>query len=447
VSVPTPPTVLRRERAIRHTVAASAGAKAFSVACTLIQVPIALHYLGTEAYGFWVTLFSIVVILNFVDFGLGVGMQHTMARSYGGDDMDSMRRVFWTGAAVLGLLGVAVLAVGLPLAFIVSWPDVFHIRDPILRGETGAALAVAIAAFVVALPFNAVARLAAAAQRGWIHAGWIAAGSALSLGLVAMAAFGRWGFLWFLLASLLVPFFQGLGLFVHLLKVLNWGLRPTALAPASEVRVILRSSMYFAFPQLGLALVQSIPPLAISIAASSSAVTGYTLLMRLFSPFQQGQIILLSPVWPAYTEAHAREDHAWVSRTFWRTLAALGILSAGVAGVAWQSQALLRLWIGPSANYTDRRLAALTAAWCILQMAAQPFIYYLVGVGRLHRLAWAATPGLLASAAALIWGFGKGTVNGVLEAGAAGLALGLLPPVIWEALRTLRSHEGAIPSR
>jgi len=83
VSVASTQPASRRERAIRLTVAASVGAKGFSIACTLVQVPLALHYLGAEAYGFWVTLFSIMLVLNFVDFGLGVGMQHAMARAYG----------------------------------------------------------------------------------------------------------------------------------------------------------------------------------------------------------------------------------------------------------------------------------------------------------------------------------------------------------------------------
>lgn len=438
MSVPTPPNVLRRERAIRLTVAASVGAKAVSGTCTLVQVPLALHYLGTEAYGFWITLFSIVIVLNTVDFGLGVGMQHAMASAYGRDDAASMRRVFWTGASAMGLVGLLMLAAGLPAALLVPWPDVLHIHDAGLRSRTCAALAVAIAAVGAGMPFNAVARLAAAAQRGWIHAGWIAAGSAISLLFVAAAAVGRWGFLWFVSASLIVPVIQGLGLFAHLLRVLGWKWAPTRLAPSSEIRGMLRSSLYFAFPQTGLALVQSAPALAISLAAGSSAVTGYTLLMRLFGPFQQGQLILLTPVWPAYTEANARGEHPWVSRTFWRTGAAFLALAAGVAAVAWQSQPILRLWVGPSAQ-TAQGLAALAAAWCIVQMAAQPPIYYLIGVGRLHRLAWVATPGLLIAASALFWASRGGTVSGVLGAGAVGFAAALLPPLAWATAASMRS--------
>jgi O-antigen/teichoic acid export membrane protein len=421
------PNVLRRERAIRLTVAASVGAKAVSGVCTLVQVPLAPRYLGTEAYGLWVTLFSAVIVLNSVDFGLGVGMQHAMARAYGADDLDTVKRIFWTGAAALGLLGVVVLAFGLPAAFLAPWADLLHLRDSALRARSGAAVAVAIAAFVASLPFNAVARLAAAVQRGWIQAGWIAAGSLLSLLLVSAAAFGGWGFLWFLAASLLVPFAQGLGLLVHLLRGLGWNLRPAGLSPSSELRGMLRSSVSFAFPQFGLALVQSAPALAISFGVGSAAVTGYTLLARLFGPFQQGQILLLTPVWPAYTEAHARGEHPWIGRTFRRTAAAFIVLAIGVGVCAWQSAALLRLWIGPSAVAAAAGLAAATAAWCVLQMALQPLMYLLIGVGKLRRLAWAATPGLMASALALFWASRSGSVSTILEAGSIGLGAALVP--------------------
>jgi O-antigen/teichoic acid export membrane protein len=441
-----PPSVVRRERAIRLTVAASVGAKAFSVACTLVQVPIALHYLGTEAYGFWVTLVGIVLVLNTVDFGLGVGMQHAMAKAFGSDRVEAMKRSFWTGTAVLGLLGLVVLAIGLPLARFGSWADILRIRDSGLRTDAGTALMVAIVSFVVALPFNAVSRLAVAAQRGWISAGWIAAGSALSLGSVAAAAHWRWGFLWFLAASLLVPAIQGAGLFLHLFSSLGWDLKPSRLAPKDEVRTMLRSSLYFAFPQLGLALIQSAPALAISVAAGSSSVTGYNLLMRLFGPFQQAQLMLLGPVWPAYTEAHEKADHPWVERTFWRTVAAWGALAAGVAVAAWQSHRLLLLWIGHAADLVVPRLSVLVAAWCVIQMAAQPFIFYMMGVGRLRQLAWVATPGLLLTTLALFWGARSGTVDGVLVAGSATLAATLLPPLAWETVRAMRRHNpGGVP--
>jgi O-antigen/teichoic acid export membrane protein len=441
VPVPTAPTVLRRERAIRLTVAATVGARAVSGVSTLVQVPLAIHYLGTEAYGFWITLFSTVIVLNSVDFGLGVGMQHAMAKAYGADDWEGVKRVFWTGAAALGVLGAAVLAIGLTAAFVAPCERWLHLQDPSLRALAGSAVAVAIAAFVVSLPFNAVARLAAGIQRGWIHAGWIAVGSLLSLALVEIAALGRWRFLGFLAASLLVPFVQGVGLTVHLLRRLGWSLRPTGLCPGHEIKAMLRSSLFFSFPQFGLALVQSAPALAISFGVGSAAVTGYTLLARLLGPFQQAQVILLTPVWPAYIEAQVQGEHPWIGRTFWRTGLACAALAAGAVLCAWQSPLLLQLWIGRNAADAASGLAAATAAWCVVQMAYQPPLYFMMGTGRLHTLAWAATPGLLAGAGLLFAAARSGSVTTLLAAGAWGLAVGLLPlmKATADALRTQRA--------
>lgn len=408
--------------------------------CTFAQVPVALHYLGSEAYGFWVTLFSVVLVLNSVDFGLGVGMQHAMARAYGDDDLFSVRRAFWTGALVLLVLGLSVLVAGLVAVHARAWEDTLRLQDPGLRRDTAWALSIAVGAFALGLPFSAASRLAAALQRGWINAGWIAAGSALSLCLVFAAAHGRWGFLGFLAASLSVPALQGLGLLLHLLRSLGWSLVPGPLAPAVEVRQMLRSSLSYAFPQFGMALMQSAPAIAISMAAGSSAVTGYNLLLRLFSPFQQGQVILLTPVWPAYTEAHQRADHSWNRRTLRGTLGMFLALATGTALVAWQHRLLLSVWVGSSSDATSG-LAVAVALWAILQMAAQPFLYYLMGVGRLRTLAWAATPGFVCAAAALFIGADRGSASAVLITGSIALAFLLIPPVVWQTLRALRENQ------
>jgi len=416
------------------------GAKAFSVLCTFAQVPLALRYLGPEAYGFWMTVTSVLLLLNTIDFGVGVGMQHAMATAFGREDAKAMRRLFWTGTSLLAGLGLAVLGLGLVVIHGFAWADLLRISGPALRGDTPAALTIALVAFVLGLPFNAVNRLAAAVQRGWINSGWVAAGNALSLALVAAAVFGRWGFLEFLAASLLVPTVQGLGLLVHLFRSLGWSLVPTRPAPWSESHLLVKSSLWYAFPQTGQALVQSVPPLAISLAAGPDAVTAFNLLMRLFGLLQQGQVLLLAPIWPAYTEAAVRGDHGWIRRTFWRSALAWAGLAAAAAGVGGAAHLLLRLWVGDATHLVSPRLTAVVGVWCVLQMAGQPPIYFLLGLGRLPQLAWAATPGLFLTVGALLWGTVGRTAPAVLIAGAVAFAVLVLPPllaIVWSSLRTL----------
>ncbi|MBC7366397.1 MAG: hypothetical protein H7343_06215 [Undibacterium sp.] len=413
--------------------ATSTGAKIFSVLCTLAQVPLALRTLGTEGYGLWITLVGLTTLFNFVDFGLGIGMQRTMAEAFGRDDHAHIRRTFFSGAAALSVLGVLTLAVGLPLALLLPWGDTLRITDAALLPQAGRALAIALIAWALALPFNAVSRLAAAVQRGWLHAGWIAAGSALAIATTAWAAHAGWGFLAFLAAATLVPAVQGLGLALHLWSNLRWPWHGAALLPRADLRALLGDSALFTPTQLGLALTQAAPPLALTLAAGPAAAAAFNLLQRLFSPPTQAQTILFTPLWPALAEAHTRGDSPWVRRAAIR--AALATASLGLAALVVTAFAptLIAAWVGRAALPPPATFAWLACLWTILQMALLALVYFLVALGRLHAVALHATLGCALGFAGLFLAAPSGTHNALL-AGCCGLILGL-PGLIHAARR------------
>jgi O-antigen/teichoic acid export membrane protein len=45
----------------------------------VISVPLTLTYLGSERYGMWMAISSIVALLAFADFGLGNGLVNAIA--------------------------------------------------------------------------------------------------------------------------------------------------------------------------------------------------------------------------------------------------------------------------------------------------------------------------------------------------------------------------------
>jgi O-antigen/teichoic acid export membrane protein len=432
-----PATAARRNRALKLTVASSLGAKVLSIACTFTQVPIALHYLGREAYGLWITLVSLLMVLNFVDFGVGVGMQHAMATAYGADDRGTLRRTFWTGASFLGVLSLVALVIGLPLALALRWEDLLHVENAALRANSRAALTITVAAFAIGLPFNAVSRLAAAVQRGWWHSLWIAIGSVLSLAAVALSAWLDLGFLIFLAVALLVPVIQGLGLYLHLCRELGWSVGFGGLIPSRERNAIARQSLLFALPQAGLALLQTMPAVAIATTSGAAAVTAFNLLMRLLSPIQQGQIMFLTPLWPAYTEAHVRGESHWVHRMLVRSVGFTLYFAAGAGIVGLCSPWLLRVWVGAQASQVPTELVIAACLWCVVQLLAQPLIYFLVGLGELRALSSSTVPGF-ALTAVMLFLPGLHTAAGVLGAAAAGFVVALLPPLTIATVRRAR---------
>jgi O-antigen/teichoic acid export membrane protein len=438
--LPNPDTshhAVRRDRALRLTVAASVGAKVFSVLCTLAQVPIALHYLGAEGYGLWIALMSIYGLLNFLDFGLGVGMQQLMARAFGRDDSPLLRQTFSSGVAALSVLGLACLIIGLPLALWGDWGAWFKIADPQLRSETPAALAVIVAAFVIGLPGNAVVRLAAGLQLGWLHALWNAASNGATLLAVWLAARAGWSYLAFIAVAALLPATQNIGLWFQLRHRLGWHGGGPGFLPRPAWRELLRASFLFSFPQLSLAALVWLPPFAISLGAGAGAVTAFNLLQRLLSPLHQGQTILLTPLWPAYAEAWTRHDRPWLARAVRQSLLATGALTVGTVLVCWQAAPLITWWVGDDVALPATSLTWLTGLWFTLLMFGRHYLYYLVGIDRLPTLAVHSVLGFVGATGGLLLGSYYGGAGWALALGSLGYGVLGLPGMVVASHRPL----------
>src|SRR3569832_2827914 len=82
----------RRWRAIGLSVATSMGDRVITGVCSLLQVPLALNFLGQEAFGLWMTLTSLVTAMYIADFGLGSGGRGGGAGAGGGGGAAGARR-------------------------------------------------------------------------------------------------------------------------------------------------------------------------------------------------------------------------------------------------------------------------------------------------------------------------------------------------------------------
>jgi O-antigen/teichoic acid export membrane protein len=357
-----------------------------------------------------------------------------------------MRSAYLSGAASLGFLTLMILIVGLPTIYLGEWSRLFHLTEPHLIVQARSALAVVVIFFAAGLPLNATARLAASVQKGWIHASWIAIGSVISLALVVLATRVGAGLTAFLAFACLAPLIQGVGLHFHMLHTLGWShARPPFLSRA-ERRRLFATSFLFSAPQLGLALVQALPPVALTMTAGPVSAGAFNILQRLFSPLSQGQQLLLAPLWPALAEAHARGDAAWLQRGLRFSLMATALFAGGLAGVAWQAPRLISWWIGRGTEATEPMLRAMTALWSIALMAGQPLLYFLLGVGRLRGLAVYGTVGYGLAMAALVAAGYRWGASGALAGAAVSYSVVVLTGMGIEtrlALRAALSHHSA----
>ncbi len=428
-----------RSKAVGLFFATSLAARGLGVACQLFQVPVAMRALGPEAFGLWMTLTSVGYVLTFADFGLGQGAQNKLAEAFATGDTERARELWGSSLAFLGTVGLLVATV---VALVAPWLDytaLFNLSEPAVRAGARAAVTVTLLLFCANLPLGLAQRLAYGRQEGWMHNLAQAAGAIGALGGVILATQCHWTLAAIIAAAVVPVLAANAALLAAQLQRLGW-LHPAAWRCRwATMRELMGLGAYFGVQQVQLTLLLALPQGIISTHLGAAAVTPYNLAQRLFNLFAIVQNAFMLPLWPAYSDAHAKGDFRWIRRTLVFSLGAtlLGVIAPMALGAAF-ARPVLGYWVGGSGSLPTPALVWLLFLWNALVFLEQPFGYMLAGISEVRRLTFYAVVSTVASAVLMFLFVRPHGAEGVV----AGMALGFLPYLllgnIAEAVRVLR---------
>jgi O-antigen/teichoic acid export membrane protein len=354
-----------RHRRIALSAVAALLARATAVVVNLVAIPIALGSLGPERYGVWVTLSSFVLMLAFADLGIGSAVLNLVSEADGRDDRAAMRRYVSSAFVVmLAVAGVLVLALAVVYP-IVDWTTLLHTAN-VPSAEASLTLVITFVLFAVGIPLALAQRAQLAFQEGFAVSLWQAAGSVAGLvGLVALIRLG-WGLPGVALALGGGIVLGAAGNFVAFFHRRPW-LRPSREAvSAVTARLVLRRGVLFFVLQIAAGLAFASDNVVADQVLGPEAAARYSVAQRLF--FLPPVVIALAttPLWPAYSEALARGDRAWVRATFLRSVAASMALAAlGGALLTIFREPIFSLWVGPDL-VPSFSLSVALALWAVL---------------------------------------------------------------------------------
>ncbi|ATC62593.1 hypothetical protein CMV30_00605 [Nibricoccus aquaticus] len=436
---PTEVAANRRETALWQGAGASVVAKAVSALCQLAQVPVAIGYLGNELFGLWMTLVGALAMMAFADLGIGAGVQNEAAVHFGKDRADDAQRTGVNGLAVLGLSGVGLAAVLIIGSVCLPWARWIGVPDPEIEAEAHSGLLVLIILFCANLPLTVLARLAYGLQLGWLANVWYAAINMLTLAVVLAASGGRVGFAGFVAAAAAPSVIGHVALGVHLFRKMGWRIFDMPRPDATGMARLFKQGLPFTLPQLGALALSAMPPVLISATLGPAMVTPWSLCQRLLGLFSVLQHVILTQLWPAFSEAHARGDYDWMRRAYRRSVMGTGLLIVlpQITFVVWGGPAIL-IW-----SHESVLIAPALALVFGLQAATFSFgqvpVYLLNSLGRLRGQ---TAYGLIAVGLALggiWWGLPRyGLIAGPMALLLAWCVI-FLPFSYREASRTLRT--------
>ncbi len=316
----------RYVRLMQATLSSVAG-KGISIGISFFSVPLTIGYLGAERYGVWMTISAMLAWLTIADLGMGNGLTNAISEAYGKERPD-LAQVYV--ATTFWLLVVVTLIFGCIIAVCWSWIDwvaIFNVESIQAQAETPPAIALAIVITLLNLPLSIVARIYGAYQEGATANYWLAVGNIASLLALIAVTQTQSGLVW------LVAAFSGTLLLVTLgsaVWLFGWHkpwLRPriSAVRYDSSRKILRAGGMFFAV-QIAVLLIFQTDNLIIAHYLGASQVTPYSVTWRLFSYTTFLQVLIFPAVWPAYAEAFAQKDVAWIKRTLRMNLV-LSVLS------------------------------------------------------------------------------------------------------------------------
>lgn len=375
----------RRYTRIVQTVLTALAGRGVSTAVAFLAVPLTVTYLGDERYGLWVIISTILSWLTLADIGLGNGLINAVAAADGQGRPDLAQRyvaiTFWTLIVIAATLG---LVLGLVWPWL-EWNAWLNVATEQGRAELGLALAIAMGLTLINLPLSTASRVLVAYQEGALANYWTATGSMLGLLGLLIATQTRAG-----LPALVLGFLGGqtLAAAFGALWVFGWHkawLQPRlASVSLSESWHFMKTGVEFFLLQIAALVLFQTDNLIIARFIGPAEVTGYSITYRLFSTVALLHSLALAPLWPAYAEAAARGDWAWVRRAFsWTLIGGMAATTLLLIALGLLAAPFVRLWTVGEVS-TSPELVWLMVAWAWLWAWGNTFAFLLNGLGRIR---------------------------------------------------------------
>ena len=336
-----------RYRRIGQTAFTSVIARVVNISTGLITVPLTLGYLGVDKFGVWMTVTGFVAFLSFTDFGLGVGLQNALSRCDGLDNKkDTAYLVTTAMMMMLGIAGLLCL-----FAFLVLPLLPVHLFIKVKTVEANLVLLPTVQAvilvFAIGLPTGLIQKILIAYQDGFLANLLLAGGRLLSLAGVFVCVWLKAD-----LPILVVVYMGGPFVVLGAGSLYVFSLRPYLrphlyLFRLRYLREIARTGLLVMAAQIGAVIMVSGPTLLLANKFGTTDVVPFTLTQQIVGTASIVLSVILAPLWPAYGEACARGDIAWVIKTFRRSLWFTGAVSIPVfLVVAVFGRFVIHIWTG-----------------------------------------------------------------------------------------------------
>lgn len=360
-----------------------------AVLATFIAMPIMIDYLGVELFGVWATMLTLLTWVMLFDLGIGNGLRNKITESLAKKRPDVAAEYISTAYGLVGLISLMLFLVFLVTNVWLPWQKVFNTTSVPERILSEAAVTLG---FFIFLNFwiSLVNQVYQGLQKTSVMVFGQFFSNALALAFVfLLSIYAKSSLVLLVWAYGLSLILSNTILSIYLFSVRK-DIRPKiTLFDTGKVRVLFSLGMRFFVIQLAVLVIFMSDKILITQLLGPQYVTSYEVVFKLFSVFTVLHGMVLSPLWPAYSDAHARGDMDWIRKQLRRQVKFAVFIFVMALLLALVGPLIVELWIGEKGS-APRSLYMLFCLFIIVSVWNNVFAYFVNAISELSVQLWTA---------------------------------------------------------
>lgn len=318
--------------------------KALAVLASFVAIPLMISYLGTERFGVWSTLLTVMSWVILFDLGIGNGVRNKVAEALAEDKPRHAAEYIGAGYKLIGLIALAILIVFEISSFYLPWQTIFNTT---IIPETELRLTVQIAAGFLIVNFwiGLITALLGAIQKNSM----LAAGQLISNGFVLSLVYVLTKTTGASLVNLAMVYGAAVITANILLTVWFFKKYPYLIPKISSTNKRSKSvaglGLQFFIIQIAVLVIFTTDKMLITQLLGPTHVTDYEVVFKLFSLITFAHTLISAPLWSAYTESFKKNELPWISAMLKKQLMIFIGVAFGTLLVAFFAERIIKLWI------------------------------------------------------------------------------------------------------
>jgi len=357
--------------------------KVFSMVTTLTLIPVSLKFTDETTYGVWLTLSSVITWFNLFDLGLSNGLTNKLTESFATKDYKKARHYLSTTYAFLLIIVFILTIVFLPIINSLDWNSIFNTK--IERDQLVSAITITYASFCLTFVFKPLNDLLKSRQKHFVLSIIQVCGNLLALLLILYSGDhfqSKFIFLCLILgfaypfALLIASIILYTTTFKNIYPSFKW-------ASKEYLRDIFGVSTKFFIIQISVIAILTSNNFLIAHFVDNQSVTYYNIAYRLFSIITIFQIMIMTPLWPAFTDAYTLKDFNWIKNAVTKSNKLNLLLCIPLMIMFLACDQIYYYWIGPEIKIPFE-LNLLLMIFVAISIFKETYVSFINGVGKLN---------------------------------------------------------------